>query len=291
MSDLESRPCPVCASASSEEFSLRPDGLVVESCKTCGMMFVRRVPSENQLAKYYQAYASLKGYAKPRPKTWLERAAYCAQSIYIEALEETGGIVGRTVLDFGCSVGDFLDAVRFRGGRPEGIEIDAPAREEAQRRGFTVSAGIPESGQYDVTSAFQVLEHLAKPGDMVDAMYRLTKPEGRILLATPNASEVAKLGSDWLGFRVDLEHFNYFTIQTMAELLRRHKVLIEHFWEHRQPNIVRTDIGDSGATPTLLERARLRVRHAAATAHRLLYPPPERFLEGTFTLSLLARKI
>lgn len=291
MDDLESRACPVCSATTSEPLCQRPDNLVVERCQSCGMMFVANLPSATQLDKYYQTYAALKGYTKTREPTWIERVAGCAQNFYIEVLEETGGITGRTVLDFGCSTGSFMESIRFRGGRPQGIEIDAPAREQARRRGFTVMEAIPETGQYDVTSAFQVLEHLPRPSDMVTAMAKLTKREGRILVATPNASEVAHLGRDWIGFRVDLEHFNYFTIATLADLLRRHGILVEHFWEHRQPNLVRTDIDSSGTSLSLIERLRLRVRRKAANAFRLLNPMPERFLEGTFSLSLVARKM
>jgi 2-polyprenyl-3-methyl-5-hydroxy-6-metoxy-1,4-benzoquinol methylase len=291
MNDLLTRECPVCGGRDADFLCQRPDLLAVERCQTCGMMFVRRIPSERQLTDYYQTYASQKGYTKQRPLSWLERAAACSQNLYIEATEQTGGLVGRTVLDIGCSTGDFLELIKFKGGRPEGVEIDAPAREEARSRGYTVHATLPGSGPYDVTSALQVLEHLSNPDEMVAAMVRLTKPEGRVLLAVPNAGEVSHLGRDWLGFRVDLEHFNYFTTGTLADLLRRHGLLVEHFWEHRQPHVVRTDIEPKVAGSSWRERLRDRLDRKAVALFRILCPPPERFLEGTFTLSVLARRV
>ncbi len=254
------------------------------------MMFVGTLPSDRQLANYYQTYASKKGYSQSLKMSWLRRVANCSQTFYVEALQQTGGIFGRTVLDLGCSTGTFMELIRFEGGLPEGVEIDASARDAARSRGFAVAEKIPATGQYDVTLAFQVLEHLHTPGDMLAAMGRLTKPGGRILLAMPNASEVSYLGRDWLGFRVDLEHFNYFTVATVAELLRRHRILIEHFWEHGQPAIMRTDIDESHVQLSLRQRVNMRIQRTAIASLRILFPPPERFQEGTFVLSLLARK-
>lgn len=288
--DLVSRNCPVCDGAQSTPFCRRPDGLVVETCTCCGMLFVRQTPSEAQLNSYYQTYASHKGYSKSRALSWLETVAACSQNPYIEALEQTGGLVDRSVLDIGCSTGSFMDLIRFRGGRPEGFEIDGSAREEAHSLGLVAFDKLPEGRQYDVTCAFQVLEHLVNPGETIAAIGRLTRSEGRVLLSTPNAGEVARLGRDWLGFRVDLEHFNYFTLGSLAELLRRHGLLVEHFWEHRQPNLVRTDIEARTPQYTWSQRLRNRVNRNAIALFRTFTPPPERFLEGTFTLSVLARK-
>lgn len=290
MNDLVARSCPVCGQTDGERFCQRPDHLVVEACRTCRMMFVRQMPSERQLTAYYQTYAAHKGYAKGKPLSWIECVAASSQNLYIELLEQTGGLVGRTVLDIGCSTGGFSEIIKFNGGCPEGVEIDASAREEASSRGLTVHADLPQSGQYDVTCALQVLEHLSNPGEMVAAMARLTKPEGRIVVGVPNAAEVTRLGRDWVGFRVDLEHFNYFTVGTMADLLRRHGLLVEHFWEHRQPHVVRTDIEPRTATPTWRQRLRDRIDRKAIALFRTLLPPPERFMEGTFNLSVLARK-
>jgi 2-polyprenyl-6-hydroxyphenyl methylase/3-demethylubiquinone-9 3-methyltransferase len=288
--DLVSRDCPVCGGRKSQPLCQRPDALEVETCAGCGMMFVRRIPSEQQLVAYYQTYASHKGYSKTRPMSWLELVAVSAQNLYVEALEQTGGLVDRTVLDIGCSTGGFMELVQFKGGRAVGVEIDSPAREEARGHGLVVLEALPETGQYDVTCAFQLLEHLPNPGEMVAAMARLTKPEGRVLFGIPNASEVERLGRDWLGFRVDLEHFNYFTVTSLAALLRRHGLLVEHFWEHRQPHVVRTDIEPKAVSRTWPERLRGVVNRRAIALLRALVPPPERFLEGTFVLSVLARR-
>ena len=290
MNDLARRPCPVCGDSKSESLCQRPDGLVVVACQVCGMMFVREMPSEEQLAAYYQDYAATKGRVRePRP-SWFRCVSGVARNFYIEAMENTGGLAGRTVLDIGCSTGDFLELVRFRGGCPQGVEIDVQSREAAQARGLTVHTAIPQAAQYDVTCALQVLEHLTNPGVMVDAMARATKPEGRVVLGVPNASEAPRVGLDWLGFRVDLEHFNYFTVTTLAELLRRHGLLVEHFWEHRQASITRTDIEPWRAPLTWRQRARDRIDREAIRFLRTLLPRPERFIEGTFVLSLVARK-
>ncbi len=255
------------------------------------MMFVRDLPSERQVAAFYQTYSTFKGYAGQadfgEPTSWWRLAFQSSQSLYVETLEQTGGIAGRSVLDLGCSTGRFLELIRWKGGLGEGVEIDAGARSHAQALGFSVAEHAPGAaadGKFDVTCCLQVLEHLAAPGELVDVMARLTKPSGRVVVATPNAGEVAQLGPDWIGFRVDLEHFNYFTPATLTALLRRSGLLVEHFWEHRQPALVRTDLEPGGA-PVQSIFARI-----AELAFRTLSPAPERFVQGSFVLSILARK-
>lgn len=258
------------------------------------MLFVREMPSERQLTRFYQEYSTFKGYTahgrKVKPLSWLALVLHCSQNVYIEALERTGGIHGRSVLDFGCSTGRFMELIRFKRGSAIGVEIDACARADARALGFTVTETAPMEGQFDVTCAFQVLEHLNSPRELVEIMARLTKPEGRVLMAVPNASEVQQLGHDWLGFRIDLEHVNYFSVSTLTDMLRRSGLLVEHAWQHRQPAVTRTDMDRGSPPPGLRARAHHALQCAAETACRMLMPPPERFLEGSFVLSLLARK-
>ncbi|WP_419730616.1 class I SAM-dependent methyltransferase [Lichenicola sp.] len=74
-----------------------------------------------------------------------------------------------------------------------GLEFSKAAIEQARTRGITL---LPEDvvdfarvrGEaFDVTCAFQVLEHVREPLAFIEAMAALTRPGGRIILSTPNA--------------------------------------------------------------------------------------------------------
>ena len=251
------------------------------------MMYVKQLPSEQQLSSFYQEYGRYKGYSRNRRLTWLECAFKSSQNPYLEILDRTGGIAGRTLLDLGCSTGEFLELVSYRRGIPTGVEIDQSARTEGRARGLDILEEIPSGQQFDVVCAFQVLEHLAAPSDLVATISRILTETGRALIAIPNAGEVTEAGPSWIGFRVDLEHVNYFTQAAVAHLLLRHGLYVEHFWQHRQPAVNRTDLRQPAPAR---DRLISILQGGLEATVRRLSPPPERFDEGTFVLSVLARK-
>jgi SAM-dependent methyltransferase len=99
---------------------------------------------------------------------------------------------GARVLEVGAGVGYF--STHLQNPDYTGLEFNADAVAEATSNGrHGLVADIhdfalkhPES--FDVTCAFQVLEHVADPLGMISAMVAVTPPGGRIILATPNAS-------------------------------------------------------------------------------------------------------
>jgi SAM-dependent methyltransferase len=292
LQDLVKRDCPGCLSPECDSLCLRPDGLQVVRCRTCGLAFVKAAPSEAQLTAFYQNYAFYKGYSPDqRVRTqrfgWLDLTFRCSQSLYIEALENTGGIAGKTVLDMGCSTGDFMQLVRFKQGLPQGVEIDESARAAAESIGFQVSSSAPEHGSFEIVTAFQVIEHLRDPRHYIATMARLVRPEGRVVIAVPNATEVRDFGGSWLGFRVDLEHLNFFDIRSLCGLLEAEGLFVEHCWQHLQPALHRTDLPVSAASKGIGRRAAGWMEQI----HRILHPPPQRFLEGSFVLSIIARRL
>lgn len=293
LKDLVYRRCPLCAHEDSRLVCLRPDRLAVHACEQCGMHFVKAVPSEQQLTKFYQRYAFYKGYAereevRPLSLRWRDMVYHCSQNLYIETLEQTGGLRDKTLLDMGCSTGTFMQLARFKGAKASGFELDGAARRAAQSIGFEVAERAPEGGaRFDIITAFHVLEHLPEPGSWVKDMVRLLKPEGRAVIAVPNATEVRDFGESWIGFRVDLEHLNYFDLKSLSRLLETHGLYVEHAWQHRQPSLLRTDTPPASLDRSLASRAaRLLER-----AYRILSPPVERFLDGSFNLSVLARRL
>ena len=72
---------------------------------------------------------------------------------------------------------------------------------------------------------------------MLQQFRRLLKVSGRLLLSCPNAEDVSRIGRPWIGFRVDLEHLNYFNVATISALLERHDLFVACYWETSQPAI------------------------------------------------------
>ena len=100
----------------------------------------------------------------------------------------------RKILEIGCGRGEFITQARQEMGLTvEGLEQNADAVEEAQRRGLQLERGnIRElaeryPAQYDAVCSFQVLEHVAFPLDFLKCCLALLRPGGKLVFGVPNA--------------------------------------------------------------------------------------------------------
>ncbi len=102
------------------------------------------------------------------------------------------------ILDVGCGDGFHLRLLREYGNRSwklEGVDLDRRAVEAAKRSGLTVHDGsvdtldLPE-GQYDLAFMIQTIEHVERPDVVLQAVYRLLKPGGRLVVVTDNTGSI-----------------------------------------------------------------------------------------------------
>ena len=91
---------------------------------------------------------------------------------------------GAAVLDVGCGRGSFRHHVRH--ARYAGVDPFAPADADGAvaRHTLDAHAGL-HPGQYDVATAFQVIEHVSNPRLVVELMLRTLRPGGLLILAVP----------------------------------------------------------------------------------------------------------
>lgn len=95
---------------------------------------------------------------------------------------------GGTVLDVGCGAGRFLMAARSAGLRPEGFErLASTADAVSQVTAAKVHAGELDAlgGQYDAVHIADVLEHCARPEDLLLRLRRLLAPGGVLIARGP----------------------------------------------------------------------------------------------------------
>ena len=96
------------------------------------------------------------------------------------------------VLEVGCNTGMFLERVSKITKNTVGLDFNPAAVAKAASKGVTALNESLEShvdshaGEYDVVCAFQVFEHLAQIGPMLNAMLRALKRGGKIILSVPN---------------------------------------------------------------------------------------------------------
>jgi len=278
------RPCPVCNHDDSELICYRPDELPVARCIQCEMIYLPEIPDPREVSAFYEKYGDFKGLGLEvlsRPK--LAKARLTDRHVAI--LLNSGGLKGSTLIDVGCSHGRFLQMARYCGANVIGIEIDKAACASLQQLNIQNYQDLSVCRPADVVCAFQLLEHLEMPQEFCSEVCNALTEDGRLLLALPNGGEVEQIGESWVGFRVDLEHFNYFSLKTLARLLGRYNLFIEQFWFHSQPNIPRSSspfLGRSATAPIL---RRILGRTLGYPGHNEIAGG------GSFVLTVLARKI
>jgi 2-polyprenyl-3-methyl-5-hydroxy-6-metoxy-1,4-benzoquinol methylase len=114
--------------------------------------------------------------------------------------------IGERLLDVGCGNGDFLEKAKDAGWDGVGVDPDPNAVITAQGRGLDVREGLvdvinEESGDFDVVTLSQVIEHVHDPEELLSAVFRQLKSNGMLYIDTPNIQSLgAKLfGANWRG--------------------------------------------------------------------------------------------
>lgn len=131
------------------------------------------------------------------------------------------------LLDVGCSSGALLAVARKLGYSPCGVEIAGKAAETAQRAGFEVFCGLLHDARFpdaafDVITAFELIEHLNDPLLLLNECSRILKPEGILIVNTPNASSwtAGVMKECWDGFNLSSMggHVSFFSPRSLAYL-------------------------------------------------------------------------
>jgi SAM-dependent methyltransferase len=129
------------------------------------------------------------------------------------------------LLEVGCGSGEWLAYMRGLGWRVEGVEPDPKAVETARSRGLNVQRGRLAEQRYpdeyaDVICMVHVIEHMHEPLDTLRECRRVLKPNGRLLIATPNSASLGhrRFGSNWASLDPP-RHLMIFDPPTMRRLL------------------------------------------------------------------------
>lgn len=189
-------PCPACGSGTVRRvgaipLSSRFAGRVLDEplppsalhrCSTCLLTFRYPQPDRDELNAMYVAGA---------PDTWttaeISRADWDMAAQWIAESHPSGSVV-----DVGCFDGGF-SAVLDEGIRCYGVEIHADAAKRASDQfGVTIIGAdysdlldVPD--QYDCIAAFDVIEHVHDPQELLTVLASRVKPGGSVIIGTGNA--------------------------------------------------------------------------------------------------------
>jgi 2-polyprenyl-6-hydroxyphenyl methylase / 3-demethylubiquinone-9 3-methyltransferase len=111
-------------------------------------------------------------------------------------------LVGKTVLDVGCGAGLLCEPLARLGGTVTGVdaapENAAAATAHAAVSGLDIDYRSGELsaqglGKFDVVTCMEVIEHVTDPAAFVGEIAAHLKPDGLLILSTPNRTTASKL--------------------------------------------------------------------------------------------------
>lgn len=213
--DLKTRFSEVADAQTGDEFSIL-------ACDDCGL--AQTSPMPENLDFYYADYhggrhGGSADFCAGRRVRWLEQSAAENKSS------------PRKVLDIGCGEGTFLEAAKKHGWQTVGVEMNRDGLKNSDLEIHETVAAVKNAhgeNSFAAVTLWHVLEHLERPRESLKEIYELLAPDGKLLIAVPDAAGLqAKIfGKDWLHLDVPrhLYHFNY---QSLEMLLRQRGFQIE----------------------------------------------------------------
>lgn len=157
-----------------------------------------------------------------------------------DELEAITGIAaqGGRLLDIGCGYGFFLDAAKERGWEEYGCELGknhflfAAKNHPRVFNRELADCRFPENF-FDVITLYDVLEHLASPSAFIKIVHKILKPDGRLVISTPNFLSWPErlMGRFW--HCIIRMHLYYFTPKTVSRLLLENNFKIIKIAPHK----------------------------------------------------------
>jgi SAM-dependent methyltransferase len=211
--------CLLCNSSVVKAVCTNFSEFQLAQCQQCGFWFVLPRPSQQVLENVYQGFTNqmetLKFSAIKAKnnvslwRLWLKKYAPSAKRI----------------LEIGCSSGHLLFGLKQYGYQVFGCDVSQEAVRLAKKH-YDLDiflSQFPQENQkagFDVLLLSHLIEHLVSPKDFLKQALQFLKPQGILLLATPNLNS--------LGFRLFGNHYtmvsppvhlNFFNKKTIRLLL------------------------------------------------------------------------
>lgn len=178
-------------------------------CNCCETHFLYPRPKNDQLVEYYDGTFREEVHSEDYYDYDTLKRVY--ERFMPEAVQRVKRVEPElnsedVVLEIGCSVGYFLDAVADKVKKVYGTEWDRKAqqyiRDCAQHSNIAISSNPEDFGvQFDKIFLFHVLEHIEQPVIFLQNLKRLLKSDGKIYIEVPNVDDVMVKSYDCDAFK------------------------------------------------------------------------------------------
>ena len=196
----------------------------IRRCENCGLIYTYPQPSREEIKdfyprEYYDERTMLHNFFAKQFVKFYQWARIRKILLYFR---DNNG----SMLDIGCGRGWQLKYFQQKGWEVCGTELSEISSDFA-RKGLRLNVSIGdfkerhfERETFDVVSLWHVFEHLLRPKDALEEIWRITKKEGMIFVSVPNFSSWQSRISRQFWFHLDVpRHLSHFTPKSMERLL------------------------------------------------------------------------
>ncbi len=213
--------CKICQNKKLKYFAQFPffDLYYCNNCKTYpangnfDKKFLTRVYSES----YFNFWKGTSPTLTDKVKSEVRKMKRETFGEYLKIISKHHKLKGSKLLDIGCATGYLLELAQEKGCDCSGVEVSSFAAKEASKKfpkrifNGTIEQAKYKDKQFDIITMIDLLEHVTDPIKTLNEVKRILKPDGYILIVTPNIDSVwvKLLGKKWTNFKE--EHIFYFS--------------------------------------------------------------------------------
>lgn len=129
---------------------------------------------------------------------------------------------GKTLLDYGCGTGQFMEKMISKGYEVQGVEINEGARTKSSKFGSVYSSINEVKGEVDAITMWHVLEHVYNLDELLQSFKTKLRNNGTLIIAVPNpeSHDAQHYGAHWAAWDIPI-HVHHFTKKSMSAALER----------------------------------------------------------------------
>jgi 2-polyprenyl-3-methyl-5-hydroxy-6-metoxy-1,4-benzoquinol methylase len=211
------------------EYHTSRDTFIAMQCNSCGLVYLNPRPAISEFEKIYPSNYHAFDFSEKhfgiihKIRSQLEAKRLLS---WCKGLPDHARI-----LDVGCGDGFHLKLLREYGKKTwklEGVDLDRRAVKLAEKSGLNVYLGSIETldlplNSYDLAMMIATIEHVENPVEILSAVRKLLKPDGKLVIVTDNTDSLdfrAFKGSYWGGYHFP-RHWNLFNRNSLTRLTEK----------------------------------------------------------------------